>query len=720
MSSPTPQSLSEKLGTACVSLRNDLEFCRHVNRDGVEYVVRDPVSFQHHSFSVEDYHVLCRLNDREPLGALFKSLVADGVLDEDQQNEFYDFVLSLHRTGLLSLPISDEKTLIRRLEQLQEARKKKWLTVLFSAQIPLMNPDRLVTRTLVFFSWLFTLPVLIAWGLLMVGVVSVIVIRWNDLMHSFSGLFQVETLLSMWVAMVLLKVWHEMGHAYACKRLGGIVPETGVMLMVLTPCAYVDASASWSFPRRRDRLMVCLGGMYFESFVAAVALFVWASTSPSWINDFAYQLFFLSSVVTLGFNLNPLMRFDGYYVLSDAVGIPNLRQRAADYTNAILARVALGVKSIPTGISRGLGSFFFIFSTASGLYRISVVLGICTVIAMKFYYVGLVLAAAYVLGTVAGMLTKLLKYLWFSIDTADIRGRAVAVSVVLLVVVPAALMLVPVPWHRMQTGVVSATDVTTINAEIAGVIQPMQMRVGDQVDAGASLAEISNPEVNARQLAARATALGAEARWAQASSDSPTAQRIAAAELESARRSLQNAESEADRLNVRTSKDAVVTRVYGLDTQGRFVKPGEPIITIASGRKRVILMLDEVTLNEASIVKGQEIECRAASHVGTLLRGIVVDIAESASIEVRSSALSMAHGGPVPVAQDGKKTALPSYVVTIELVGATPDLMIDEHVYVRLPDQTRTLAQSMYRAFLRFRDRIHVAEGQWGQMTAAQ
>ncbi len=713
----SPPGLAERMGKACVALRADLDVTRHINSDGVSYVIRDPVSFQHHAFSFEDYQILCRLSDKRPLGELFAELCDEGTVEKDQEEAFYNFIVGLHRSALLSLPLSDEKTILKRREQLAAAKRKKWLMAPFNAQIPLWNPDRFLSRTLPLFGWLYTKPVLVLWSLLMVAMLGVVVIRWGDLVNSLSGLFQLDQLFSMWVALIVLKLWHEMGHGYACKRLGGTVPETGVMLIVLTPCAYVDASCSWSFQRRRDRLMVSLGGMYFESMVAAVALLVWASTGTTWLNALAYQVFFLASVVTLGFNLNPLMRFDGYYILSDLLGIPNLRQRANDYTNAVLARRVVGVQTMAAGVSRATGWFFAIFASASAVYKVFIVLSICTVIAFKFYFIGLAMAVVYVIISLGGTLVKLLKFLCRSPETQHVRLRAYAIAAMLVAVIPLSMFLVPVPHHRMETGVLTQRKVETLNAPVSGFVVATGVGVGDEVGERVPIILMENPELTTRLTVARARAEAASIKLNRESTIGAMEQRLASVEWENAQAELVDAIHEADKLEVTIPGGGRIVHLPFAHETGRFVKPGEPIATVASGRTEVLLLVDESTLKETGVRVGDSLECRSASASSRTMRGTVVEVSAASSSQVSVPSLTLEAGGPVPVLGDGTRAAIGMYAIRIDL-GTEIVNRVNEHVSVRLAGRTESLAATAYRSILRFRDRLHLSEGNWGESSS--
>ena len=162
----------------------------------------------------------------------------------------------------------------------------------------------------------------------------------------------------LWTLLVGLKTFHELGHAYACKRFGGTVPEMGAMIMMGTPCAYVDASSSWSFPKRWHRMIVALAGMYFESMLAMVALVVWLCTDTGQLHSAAQYAIVLSTVVTIGFNANPLMRYDGYFILCDLLNFPNLHRDAKASSSSFIKWILYGIESKPVSENRFLRSNF--------------------------------------------------------------------------------------------------------------------------------------------------------------------------------------------------------------------------------------------------------------------------------------------------------------------------------------------------------------------------
>ena len=147
--------------------------------------------------------------------------------------------------------------------------------------------------------------------------------------------------------MLVIKFIHEMGHAFSTRRFGGEVHEVGIMLLVFSPVPYVDVTSAWAQRSRARRMWVGAAGMYVELFIAAIMTVVWAQTGAGLVNSLAYNVMFVASVSTLIFNLNPLLRFDGYYILSDLMDAPNLHMRSRAQLTNWSEKWLFGVESPP-------------------------------------------------------------------------------------------------------------------------------------------------------------------------------------------------------------------------------------------------------------------------------------------------------------------------------------------------------------------------------------
>jgi len=385
--------LAARLGDARVDIRADLDFSRHLLRGEPVYFARDPLTCQSHSLSVQDYEILIAIRRERKLSEIFQNLLADGSLTEDDEQRFYQFIVSLHQLNFLHLSVQDAKSLYRRNRLKLASRRRQFLMAPIFLRVGLLNPDTFLDRTVHWVRPLFTRWCFLLWCVLVLSGVAVAAAHWQRLIEPLNGLLAARNLAVMWISLVALKCCHELGHAYACKAFGGSVPEMGAYFIVCTPCAYVDTTSAWGFPHKRQRLAVCFAGMYVELAIAACAIFVWAATEPSLLNSAAYNVAVLAGVVTVAFNINPLMRFDGYYLLSDLLEVPNLRERSRSCVTGILKRL-LGVRQDPGRDGGRVRLALLAYGLAQPLYRMSVILAISAMVASKVFLLGLFMAGA--------------------------------------------------------------------------------------------------------------------------------------------------------------------------------------------------------------------------------------------------------------------------------------------------------------------------------------
>ncbi|MEM7476659.1 MAG: hypothetical protein AAF483_16855, partial [Planctomycetota bacterium] len=278
------QSLAAKLGGLRTALRQDLEISRQFRNGKPRYIVHDPVSFQSHAFSLEDYRIVGALSEGRTLKETFDSLVKKEVFTAEHEDDFFKFILALRMQNLLKNSGGQGKELYEKQKKSQEAKKQAGAMRLLSIRIPLTNPDQFLTKTMPLASFLFTKWFAVLW--LAAGSLALFVLykRAADFAEPLQGVLAVKNLPFLAFSMIGLKIWHELGHGYACKKYGGRVPDMGTILMMGMPLAYVDATSAWSFPRARHRLIVMLGGMYFESMLAIAAVFIWAFSNGGFLS----------------------------------------------------------------------------------------------------------------------------------------------------------------------------------------------------------------------------------------------------------------------------------------------------------------------------------------------------------------------------------------------------------------------------------------------------
>lgn len=662
-----PQSLASQLRGVQLGVRDDLEVTRQLFRGEPSYIIRDPVTFQSQRLSPEDYTVFASIEPSQKLGDVFAALVQKKQADVGHEEDFYRFVMSLHRIGFLQLPISSDKMLYRRHQMKVRARNRERLMSILFLKIPLVNPDAFLTRTINLVKWIFTPHFFALWSAMMLAAGFIVVKRWGEITEPIQGLLATQNLVLMWVTLIGLKIFHEFGHAYCCKHFGGHVPEMGAFMILFTPCAYVDATASWGFNHKRHRVYVCLAGIYFECIIACLAIFVWAFSAPGLVKSAAYNVIFLATVVTVLFNINPLMRYDGYYVLSDMVEIPNLRARSTNYVIAILKRVVFGVPIGQAVRSFSERAILFSYGVCASIYKVTLMLAISAVIASKVFLGGVALAVVYVGSTVFKTLCKLTEYLWQAEETAHARLRAITISAVTLLLLPLALFFVPVPASVVAGAVVIAERESVAHVREPGFVRELWLENGQQVVAGAPLVALENHVYDEQVANAESMVAAAETRIDAFRVTQPAFVEQESAQLRLSRRELEMARTSRAELVVHAPFDGRVVECLEPEANGRFLTAGTPVATIIAGPYQVVAILNEQQMASVRPEVGDVVSFRSVAFPGLTIEGHIRRVFPAGSRKVDMESLTHLAGGSIAVDPTDGTAAEPYFEILIDL-----------------------------------------------------
>ena len=487
-------------------LRATVQTHRQHFRGQLWYVVQDPASNQFFRINSAGYHFIGMLDGRRTVADVWKACNEHLGDAAPTQGEVIQLLGQLYMGNLLQAELPpDTESLFRRYRRRRTREVQSYLTSLLFARIPLFDPDHLLNRWVRLLGPLFSWWGLVLWAVVVAAGLYYLLPRWGEFI-AMTGREQnflaPERLPLLYLGFVIAKIFHEFGHAFACKTFGrrtgsgGEVHTMGIMFLVFTPLPYVDASSAWAFRSKWQRVLVGSGGMLVELAIAAVAAIVWANTNPTWtIHILAHNIIFVAGISTLLFNANPLLRFDGYYILSDVLEIPNLAQRSRQYLQYLVKRFIWTVKRARSSAhTPGEGRWFAFYGLASTAYRIFIFIRILLFLGDRLPKELAVVALA--MGVVSGAtwalvpLGKLVHYLATSGELARSRGRAVASVVAVAVVLVAMLAVVPMPDRVWLTGVVEPVRLSVIHAGADGFL------LRSLAD-GASVAPGDRPLVNA-------------------------------------------------------------------------------------------------------------------------------------------------------------------------------------------------------------------------------
>ena len=498
----------------------------------------------------------------------------------------------------------------------------------------------------------------------------------------------------MWLAVVLCctKVLHEFGHGLACKRFGGECHEMGVMLLVLTPCLYCNVSDAWMVPSKWRRAAIGAAGMYFELVLAAVCTFLWWLSEPGLLNHLCLNVMFVSSVSTLLFNANPLMRFDGYYILADLLEIPNLRQKSAAVIQRKLGAWLLGLRERPDPFLPARRRLMFaVYCVASSVYMWLVTLSI-----FWFFYrvlepyglkiVGQVLGLAMIVSLIVTPLVRLTRFVLQPARPQEIDQMRALLSFGLIGLVAAATLCIPLPYYVAATFEVQPRGAASVYVEVPGELKAIHVKSGS-VAAGDVIAELADAELRltAQRLLSQQADLATRIDGIRQRAHTDDAALLDLAQTEEAlaalNKQIKRLEEDVAKLTIRAPEAGIVVppparppqerdrlqlaswsgRPLDVRNVGAFLEPSTLVCKVAQpGKLEAILAVEQEELD--FVRPGQAVDLLLASHPGSRLPGKIDHIAEQ-NMDVAPTRLATQGGGQLATEADKSGVHRPLSVV---------------------------------------------------------
>ncbi len=559
-------------------------------------------------------------------------------------------------------------------------------------RISLGNPDRFFRWLCVWMGWVVHPLAWIA-GLGVIAVGAMTLLRHADRMRDATlTVLAPHNWIWFGVVFVALRAIHETWHALTCRRWGGHVRDIGIVLILFLPVGYVDVTASWGLPSRWHRLLVSSAGVFIELCLAAVAAVVWANTDAGLANTIAWQTVLTAGVSSLLVNANPLMRFDGYYMASDLLDLPNLYARGQLFVRAFVRRVVLGVRSHGWPPMRERGWWMAaIYGPSALVWRIFVLANLLAAAGALFRGAGILLVCMTLVAWWRG--SKGQGTRWFRGLPFGTQAGAV-VRVLLFAGAAGAVLFVPWRSAAVEPAIVDWADRYDVYAGCPGIVEEVGVRPGARVDAGVEVARIGNPDLKAEadRLRVRVAKEDLRARFALREGDMPSWSAAHAA-CEALQEEWEHVEARAGRSIVRAPAAGVV---YGhrLDRRvGQYVREGELLFTLGNASEReAIALIPQERLALYGLSVGDLVDVwvpgRDESWSGT-----IVALGPAARERIDRPALTALGGGHLAVrsrphgGQDedgGYELQDPQFEVRIRLMGdEASSLRAGERAYVR-------------------------------------
>jgi putative peptide zinc metalloprotease protein len=632
-----------------LKLRDDLVFTPQLDDAKPGCVVEDPVKSKYYRVGLAEYTFLSMFDGgttvEEALALTARALPESSLSAQDATALCRWLVeTELAHTEASTCPerVAESAARVR-----SQNRFERLNPVMF--RFSLGSPDRLVEKILPWIGWLYTAPMMVMWaGCVGFGAYQ-IAVHWDRFVLASEGVFSPGRWVWLALGWLVLKVLHELSHAAACKRYGGPVRDAGVLLILFAPIAYVDVTSSWRFRSKWHRIATAAAGIYAELWVAALAAVAWSRTDTGAINDLCFHLIVMASLTTLVFNANFLMRFDGYYIVADLLGIPNLYPLGQQYPRYLARRYLMGVSVASPAWPEGKGVVVRVYGLAALVWRVVVYAGLLIGATALFHGAGVVLALAVGVLWIGLPAIHGVKYLL--VGKGAERPNRLRFALLVGMIFGAVALVLALPWPGAYTApaLVEFSPPVVVRTKSPGFVKEIRVREGQVVEPGQVIVVLANEQLNQEltdvELAIEQSRLRARIAHQRDEMASYQAEQKKVEGLDKQRREKL---AEVEQLTIRAPSGGQVVARNLSSLQGTHLKVGTEVVSIGNEIEkefRVSIRQDDV----ARVLKHLQGEVHVRVPGGGQMRCKLTKVTPRASREPLHLALCAPFGGSLTV-----------------------------------------------------------------------
>jgi len=684
-------------------LRNHVEIHRHQYRDELWYLLQDHAQEQSHLFSPESYFIIGMMNGNRTIQEIWDNLLTKLGDDCPTQDEVIQLFSQLHMSDVLQCHISpDVEELEKRYHKLKKKETLQRFLNPMAVKLPLFDPDRFLNWITPKLSIIPNSFIIFIYTLTLFSALVLGGIHWDELTEGVADrVLAPQNLLLLWFTFPLVKIMHEFGHGLAVKKWGGEVHEIGILFLVMMPVPYVNANASSAFRSKHKRMLVGATGMLIELFIASIALFFWILIEPSTLRAVLFNIMVIASVSTVLFNGNPLLRFDGYYILMDLLEIPNLASRSIKFLGYIAKKYLLGLHHTNTQEnSFSIKSWLSFYGLASFLYRLFVAFVIIGFIASKFFVIGIILALwAFVL-MVLFPLYKMMAFLIFNSQVQKQRLTTFLKSGAIVCLLGYLVFFLPIPYFTTSEGIIWVPDDAFVRTQHEGFIDQVIVAPGTTVKEGMTLLTLSNPTLKKRKKILEANIAELDARYFYLHETDYIEAIAALNEKQSVIKELDQIEIRLLDLNIKSRTKGIFILPDADDLPGRYLHRGDQIGYVLNNNSLKIRTI--ISQMNVDLVRNQsqEIVARLVHHIDTPLHASLFREIPQATDDLPSPALTRSGGGEIannPGDDKGTKAFNKYFQFELLLHNKMPIDYFGERVYIRFRYADTPIWDQAYR-----------------------
>ncbi len=715
--------------------RNDLSAKRQRYLGRSYWIVKDPVGLNYFRFQDEEYAILEMLDGQTSLDEIKDRFEAEFPPQKITLEELQQFLGQLHRSGLIVVGVPGQgRELRKRRDERRRQEILAAMTNILCIRFKGVDPERFLNWLypkvrLLFHPVMFALYILL--GASALGLVLVEFDVFRSKLPGFYQFFSPTNAVLLAITLGVTKVLHELSHGLTCKHFGGECHEIGIMILVLTPCMYCNVSDSWMLPSKWQRAMIGAAGIFVEVTLAAICTFIWWFTEPGLLHYLCLNVMFVSSVSTILFNANPLLRYDGYYILSDLVEIPNLRQKATSILSRKMGEWFLGIEPPDDPfLPQRNQAFFAMYTVAAVMYRWFILASILMFLYKVFEPYGLkvlgqAIAAMAIYGLLFQPLYKLGKFFYVPGRWHKVKKLRMFATLAGLAAIVAFFLFVPLPYSVLAPLETRALDAKTIWVEVPGQLKEVLKKPGDPVRRGEPVARISSFQLDLeiRRLEGQRDQYEQEVRNLErlehederASAEIPETREF----LRAVEKQLEEKRGDRERLVLRAPRDGVILPPPWVEkreapsgrlvkwsgtpmkdyNRGCFLEAGSRFCLVGNPEKmEALLVIDQADID--FVLPGQDVEIKLDELPHDTFLGTIDKISEE-EMEVSPKRLSAKSGGELSTETDPEsgveRPMSTSYQASVPLANAHGLLRIGLRGTAKVHVRPQTLGQRVWR-----------------------
>jgi putative peptide zinc metalloprotease protein len=680
-----------------------VEVHRHRYRGVSWYVLHDKVTGRVHRFTPATYLLIGKMNGEQTVDELWKAAAVDLGEHAPSQDEVIRLLSRLHSTDLMQSDHASETS-----ELLERLTKHRWSKLGRSFKNPLaitlslMDPDRLLDKIIGLLRPLGARLFVILWLALVLPAVVLLALHWQEWTESLpERTLASENLMLLALVFPAVKLLHELGHGLTIKAFGSTVHDAGVMLLVFMPVPYIDASASLSIRSKYKRALVGAAGMLVELALAAIAVYFWLFAELGLVKAVAFNVILIAGFSTLVVNGNPLLRFDGYYIVTDLLEIPNLGSRSNNYWSVTLERLLFGVRTRRAdSVLPSERPWLLAYAPLAYVYRVIVFVGIALFVATEFLAVGVAIAIWSLFINFIVPIGRVVYHLVMSPTLMDRRIRSIAIASGLSLVMGAAIMLVPAPLSTVSEGVLWLPEEAQVRAGTNSFIRRLEVTSGAKVEAGDPLVQLYEPSLAAQLLAQQQRVAEIEIRVRADEVVDRAKAALTRQELEAERSELRRLSARVDRLVVRSARAGTFVALNPDDAEGRYVQEGAMIGFIVGDEPRIVRAV--VRQDNIELVRHhlRKVQAKIVDRLAENFDASIIREVPAAGNTLPSRALGIAGGGRLatdPKDGDGNTAMERVFQFDMRLSPPPDEAKYGTRIYLHFSHDWEALGWQWYR-----------------------